>query len=278
MSKSEKGKVKHKKTDHRGASRGSDYSTANRSPGLAWLRGVLGLAVLVSLGIAIVYSVDLPFAFEAAIDRPVASVSAEGDFHFVSKERITEVMTPFLNKKFLQLNLDDIKKSIEQEAYVDYAVLSRRWPDKLSVRIVEQQPIARWGNKGFLNQRGDVIETTELSFVQDMPVLFGKRDQAQNVMLQYRQISQLIRQQGLEVAELIRDDKLAWKLLLTNGLHILIGQDHVVEKMQRFIAVYKRQLHDKLVEIAMVDVRYDNGVAVRWQTLPLEDDVLASVK
>ncbi len=240
------------------------------------LRRILGLLVLVSMVIGTIYIAVRSFKFDVVIDRPVASVSVEGDFRFVSRERITELVTPLVNKKFLQLDLKAIKNSIEREAYVDYAVLSRKWPDRLSVRIAEQQPIARWGERGFLNQRGDIVETEQLEFLQQLPLLAGKREQAAKIMLQYQRISRLLRPYDLDVKELRSDDKFAWQLLLSNDLKVVVGRDQVLEKIQRFLTVYEQQLRGRLDDIARVDVRYENGVAVRWHKTAAVVGTLAS--
>ena len=97
-------------------------------------------------------------------------------------------------------------------------------------------------------------------------------------MLQYRQISQLLRPHGLQVAELRSDEKMAWQLMLGNGLTVVIGRDQVLEKIKRFLAVYKTRLREKQSEIVLVDVRYNNGVAVRWRSSTADAEALASAK
>jgi cell division protein FtsQ len=249
-----------KKVSPRGASR-----TELDKPGAVWLGRGLGVCIFVAILIAVFFAASKAIDFDVAIDRPVASVAVEGEFRFVSRARITELVTPLVNKKFLQLDLDAIKHNLEQEPYVEYAVLSRRWPDRLAVKIVEQRPIAQWGGGGFVNQRGEVIETDDVDFVKSLPALYGDKTQAEKIMLQYQRISKLLRVYGLDVAVLKSDEKSAWQLQLSNGLHVIIGRDQVLEKVQRFVKVYSGQLKDKLNAIAAVDVRYNNGVAVRWQ-------------
>ena len=40
----------------------------------------------------------------------------------------------------------------------DNAVVTRQWPDTLLIKIVEQQPIARWNSQDFLNLRGEIVK------------------------------------------------------------------------------------------------------------------------
>ena len=46
---------------------------------------------------------------------------------------------------------------------------------------------------------------------------------------------------------------------------ILLGRDHVVEKMRRFAAIYERELKEQSANIARIDLRYANGLAVAWR-------------
>ena len=39
----------------------------------------------------------------------------------------------------------------------------------------------------------------------------------------------------------------------------------VVEKMRRFAAIYERELIDQSANIARIDLRYANGLAVAWR-------------
>jgi cell division protein FtsQ len=38
-----------------------------------------------------------------------------------------------------------------------------------------------------------------------------------------------------------------------------------VEKMRRFIAIYDKTLKDQITNIARIDLRYANGLAVGWR-------------
>jgi cell division protein FtsQ len=42
----------------------------------------------------------------------------------------------------------------------------------------------------------------------------------------------------------------------------------VVEKMRRFVSVYEKALKEHNTNIARVDLRYPNGLAVAWREQP----------
>jgi cell division protein FtsQ len=68
----------------------------------------------------------------------------------------------------------------------------------------------------------------------------------------------------LKIVALKRDVRGALWLSLENGLELVVGRGHVMEKMRRFLAVWELALKTQVERIARVDIRYDNGVAVQW--------------
>jgi cell division protein FtsQ len=81
-----------------------------------------------------------------------------------------------------------------------------------------------------------------------------------------------LRVRGLEVMALKCDNKKSWRLTIKNAVEIVIGRDQVMEKMRRFVTVYDNYLSSVWSDVKAIDVRYTNGVAVRW----VEDSEMAN--
>lgn len=226
-----------------------------------WKRGLGTLVFLALLGVAGYFSAE-PLA--NILERPLSSVAVEGEFHYVSKERTIELIGAELDGDFLQLDLMRLKAVLERDPWVEYAALGRRWPDILLVKIVEQKPIARWGENGFMNQRGEIVHVEKMEGLDELPWLHGSEADAGRILQQYLDLSQLLRSRGLEVIALRCDQKKSWRLTLRNDIEVVIGRDQVMEKMRRFITVYDRYLNSLWNDVKTVDVRYTNGVAVQW--------------
>jgi cell division protein FtsQ len=225
-----------------------------------WLKKI-ALVLLVGLAIWGIYKALDPLA--ELFQRPIKSVTVEGEFHFISQERATQLIMQEIDQEFLQIDLVKIKKVLLADPWVDKVTLTRRWPDTLVVKITEQKPIARWG-EGFLNQRGEIVRVQDLKGLQDLPWLQGEEIYAGEILQQYQDLSLLLRPRGLEIVELKCDSKKSWRLTLKNAVEIAIGRDQVMEKMRRFVTVYEAQLHQVWQDVKSIDVRYSNGVAVRW--------------
>ena len=242
-----------------GGARLGDNSNDNAG---RWSRRLVGLVLIVgALGLAL-YFVAEPVA--ELVDRPLASVMVEGDFHYISKERAMALISAEINEDFLQLDLMRMKTALENEPWVEHAALARRWPDALEVRITEEQPIARWGTDGFLNQRGELVQVDNIDALAALPLLQGSAADASKIMQQYQDLSQLLRSRGLDVIELKCDSKKSWRLMLKGDVEVAIGRDQVMEKMSRIMTFYDQHLSEVWQDVTEIDVRYTNGVAVQW--------------
>lgn len=242
-------------------------SSKQKTAGLAWSlprvnRRFLSLFVAL-LVLACVYWVSDPIA--KALERPVKSVVVEGEFNLISKQRATDLIGNEIDGDFLQLDLMDLKSALMADPWVEKVTLNRRWPDTLVVKIIEQKPIARWGN-GFLNQRGEIINVEDAAPLSGLPWLQGNESDAIEILQQYQDLSQILRARGLDILALKCDNKKSWRLTVKNHVEIVIGRDQVMEKIRRFVTVYDAHLSSVWSDVKSIDVRYSNGVAVRWVT------------
>jgi cell division protein FtsQ len=48
-------------------------------------------------------------------------------------------------------------------------------------------------------------------------------------------------------------------------VEILLGRDHLVDKMRRFAGIHDKVLKQQIANIARIDLRYANGLAVAWR-------------
>lgn len=226
-------------------------------------RSLILVVFLMGIGAGIYYGTD---PLRELLERPLTRVAVEGEFVFVSKTRTSELISAEINDDFLQLDLMRLKQVLEQDPWVERASIGRRWPDTLVVRIVEQKPIARWGDVGFMNQRGEIVTVAEAaSQLAHLPLLQGEVSDASLILRQYQDLVRLLRTRGLDVIALKSDAKKSWRMTLAGEVELVIGRDQVMEKIGRFIRVYDRHLKDRWIEVKRVDLRYTNGVAVEWQ-------------
>ncbi|KFX68382.1 cell division protein FtsQ [Pseudomonas taeanensis MS-3] len=202
----------------------------------------------------------LPYA-----DRPIAKISVEGDLSYISQQAVQERIAPFVTASFFSVDLQGMRSELEQMPWIATANVRRVWPDQVLVHLEEQLPIARWGDEALLNNQGQAFAPRELANYEHLPQLYGPKRAQQQVMQQYQVLSQMLRPLGFSVARLELRERGSWFLSTAQGIELLLGRDHLVEKMRRFIAIYDKALKAQNTNIARIDLRYANGLAVAWR-------------
>lgn len=248
-----------------GANRGPNNRGAGNTPGasrLAWL----GRLAKILFSVAMVTGVGVGAAWiYTQLDVPVAAISVESAFERVSRDEIEALVAPHIAGGFLSLGLAEIRDQLEQNPWIESASARRQWPSGLAINIVEETPIARWGDAGFLNHRGVALAIGNVAGLEHLPILDGPVGSERKVMQEYREISQLLQPVGLRISEFRGDARGAWQLQLQDGPVVLMGRGQLMEKIRRFLVVWERELRPRAAQVARVDTRYNNGVAVQWR-------------
>jgi cell division protein FtsQ len=157
-----------------------------------------------------------------------------------------------------------ITSLLESHPWIERAFVRRKWPSGIEVKVIEEVPLARWGDRNFLNDRGEILDLNNRN-LSGLPVLTGVENSERLIMNTYQEINLLLRPAGLKIIELSYDNQGIWKLTLSNGLEILIGRDQIIEKIRRFLIIWMATLKSSSTDMDGVDIRYDNGIAVRWK-------------
>lgn len=240
----------------------------NRSSGgFGWLKRLLWPVLLVVLGVA-AYSLAvrlLPYA-----DRPISKINVQGDLSYISQQAVQQRIAPYTAASFFTIDLAGMRAELEQMPWIAHAEVRRVWQDQVVIRLEEQLPVARWGDEALLNNQGQAFAPRELANYEHLPQLVGPQRAQQQVMQQYQVLSQMLRPMGFSVARLELRERGSWFLTTGAGssgpgIELLLGRDHLVEKMRRFIAIYDKVLKDQTTNIERVDLRYANGLAVGWR-------------
>ncbi len=188
-------------------------------------------------------------------------------------------IAPFVEASFFKVDLNGMRHDLEQMPWIAHAQVRRVWPDQVVIRLDEQLPIARWGEEALLNNQGEAFAPSELSNYEHLPQLHGPKRAQQRVMQQYQLLSQMLRPLGFSITRLELRERGSWFLTTSEGIELLLGRDHLVEKVRRFGTIYEKALKEQSGNIARIDLRYSNGLAVAWrEPIPAATDQTVAVK
>lgn len=194
-------------------------------------------------------------------------VQVEGRFQNLSGEQVRNLLNAYAGQNFFDVDVVAIKHDLEQQPWIDRASVRRQWPDSLLVKIYEQKPVARWGEKGLINAAAEIFyprgAAPQRGF-EALPRLDGTANSGQELLTRLHTLTEQFGALDLQVAELGLDARRAWSVRLGNGLQLLLGREQTGQRLQRFLAFYPAVLAQRVAEVAAVDLRYPNGFVLRW--------------
>jgi cell division protein FtsQ len=230
------------------------------------LFNVIKLAIVLSLsttvlGVTGYYGVVTANKF---LERPIKSVVIKGEFDYLTRESIQVLIDEHVKNSFIKENLSTMRKKLLANPWIDSVALRREWPDILHVSIKEQRAIARWGDKGFVNYRGDLVLAKNDLILNDLPLLRSDDSQAELLMRQYQFVSELLNKYQLTVLVLEKSTVGIWQAELNNGWKLFLGRVDVNKKIQRLLIALDQKAIVLGSEIDSIDLRYENGLSVKW--------------
>lgn len=207
---------------------------------------------------------------ESYLNSPIEYVEIEGDFNYLQKEELLLKIEGHVTGSFIKADLLDIKKTLTEYSWIDTVYLRRIWPNKLKIQIIEQNPIARWSTRGFVNYRGELVALQENSMLKHLPVLVGPDEDSDGLIHQYQKLSLILNKNNLKIYELEKRPLGGWNIYLVNGWKIIGGRSNVSQKLQRLMTMISNNKIGQLSNAVVFDLRYENGVAVRQQDMSSE--------
>ena len=249
-----------------GARRNQMQREARRSDALVrvleWLKSLLRFSLLATVLLTLTVGSVLLYRY---IDRPLEHIAVISPYERVAQSEIEVLVGDITSGGFISLDLGVLRERVEAHPWIASASVRRQWPDRLQLSIVEEVPIARWRDSGFLNRSGVALKATDNSSLSSLPHLVGPEGSSRRVMSEFRDVSELMFSQDLKVVAFSVDAHGARSLKLDSGHKVVLGRGDVIAKVRRFLTIWQGELASRQQEIKEIDARYDNGVAVSWQ-------------
>ncbi len=242
----------------KGATRKQAAASARAPRSFAWLNRIL---ILVGAGVVLVAALKAYIALQAI---PVERISVTGELNHTRTTAVQDMVQPALAGGFLGTDLQRVREQLEALPWIYEANVRRRWPNALEIHVVEQLPIARWGGDGFLNHEGEVFRPSDSQAWQALPLLAGPEGTAKSLMATYRRVGDILAPLHLKVEQLLVDERGEVVAVLAGGTRLVLGSDQFLERMRRFVRIYRAELASVAGQMERVDLRYADGVAVAF--------------
>lgn len=253
----------------RGATLRQPAAAQQKQVRVGWLKRLVTPAMLARAGALCVTLATLLVGVhlgERVMQSPLRGFVIEGELRRLEKGLVNEALAPYLGREFATLPLQEVRSVLAAMPWIAGVELKRDWPDTLVLSLEEEEPVARWGGAVLINSAGDLFEPRHRRGLDGLPLLEGPRGTHGEVMARFTQFSGIVERAGLVSHSLRVSERGSWRLGLDNGVELVIGEHRLVERLQRFNALYERLLMRYLPDIERIDLRYQHGVAVQWRS------------
>jgi cell division protein FtsQ len=250
-----------------------DKNTVLQVPWDVKLMHIAGSCMFAFLALGAVWSV-----FWAAVHLPIfnlVAITVEGEVNHNNANTLRANVTTRMTGNFFTTDLRQVREAFEGVPWVRLAIIQREFPNRLRVTLQEHQPVAYWGDEGesrLLNEFGEVFEAN-LGDLENakIPRLKGPDNQSRLVWEMHQALVPMFRGLALELGNLELTERGSWRAYLKQGAVIELGRGDVAEvttRMQRVdqtLVAVANKLGRKLHALQSLDLRHDNGYAIRLQ-------------
>ncbi len=236
--------------------------------------------MLLPLGAAGYYLVAWAHTSPLFMLSPAQDILVDGN-RYVSREEVLTALglpktaTQQARVDIFRLSLPEKRKQVESIPWVRSASLTRVYPHRLAVSVVERAPVAYANVEGrlkLLDLEGVLLEKPQRA-VFDFPVLMGLNAGLSPTERKLRlalyqdfeaQVAGEATRSGWLVSELDLSDSDDLKALLVQGhetLQVHFGNRDFLERFRNFLALLP-ELRGGIAKIDTVDLRYHNQMVV----------------
>jgi cell division protein FtsQ len=127
--------------------------------------------------------------------------------------------------------------------------------------------VAFWNENSLLSTTGEIFNPASETFPVGLPHFVGPDGQQISMLEFYSKINNLLNPLHLKLKRLELSPYLSWDLEFANGMKVRLGYKDVLTRVSHFVKVYQKIVGERAADVDYVDLRYPNGLAVRWKTV-----------
>lgn len=196
--------------------------------------------------------------------HPVESVEVKGTIRHVRERDLFMALAPLLQQGYWGVRVHQAQSAIEALEWVESALVRRSWPGRLIVSVREHEALARWSDDGLVTVDGLIFRPPAETWPQGLALLEGNAAQATLLVERYLDWRELLEELGDAPLHIQVDQRQSWRVLLNSGAMVELGRSDVEQRMRRFVDTAGLVLRATDARIMTADLRYPNGLAIRW--------------
>lgn len=221
-------------------------------------------ACFVLIVVALLLGVRYMFNESSAHLQKVAIVT-KGELDYISKPQIVDLIKPFQQDTWWELDVDDVTQAIKQYPGIKEIKVQKQWPDQLIVKLAEYQPKAYWNAPDqILLEDKEIIVPKYFSGSINLPVFYGEKNNIDTIENGYERLQKVARDNGFSIRNISFQGN-QWQVTLNTDVAVWLGSSRIEQKLLQLLQNYKSIEIPKGQKLATIDMRYHSGFAVGFK-------------
>ena len=237
--------------------------------------------IILTLLIVLIFIVLLDHIFRPGYFT-IEQIQIEGTHQRVDPAFIEKVAWNNVNGNYFRVDLDLIETELREIPGLYSIAIRRVWPSLLHISVTESAGLAKWsglstGSSDSIEELLNLPPQREFKLVPDLLGPIGKK---QDVLNTYLKADRRLWPLGLEIVEVRLDESRDWKFKIATSrltghkyFYLVVGPKNLMTQVDDFVVVFELVLRNQVERLESVDLRYTNGLAVKWKSQ--EDEVVS---
>lgn len=197
---------------------------------------------------------------------PVQLVQVYGAQH-VDHEELQNLLKPLVAHNFFSVDMELIKDRLHQFSWVEDITIRRVWPNRVDIIIAERHPVAHWRDGQLLSSNGDLFSPGIYASPANLPQFLGPEGSQGTLLQFFNDFNRELHPLHAKITTLELTPYQLWRLTLDSGIRLHLGHKNILTHLGQFVKVYPQIIGDKAKDVEYVDLRYPNGMAVKWKAI-----------
>ncbi len=198
-------------------------------------------------------------------DLPLTGLRIDGELHRVTAAQIAAAVVVAPGVHLFDVDLDALRNQVQALPWVGHARVSRLWPDRVTIRVWERTPVARWGDAALVDTESRAFTPAIDEIPQGLPQLNGPDGREAEVVTAYRKLTAALEGSVFSPATLTLDARGEWSAATAAGIVLHFGTDDPADAVPMLLGPATRALSERIDQVASIDLHYSNGFAVGWK-------------
>ena len=207
---------------------------------------------------------------------PLRVIEIKGELQHLDRTEIQEVVEQTIDGGFFTCDMNALRAAVVSLPWVEDVSVRRHWPDRLSMSVTEQVPLARWSDDALINVAAEVFRPQSIEPFASLVGLSGPQGSEYRVIALYQRAVAEARARGLALREVRLDERRHWWLRVDDELVVSRGNEAIEARLAQFFRVYPTLTAQLGKRPARIDMRYAHGFAVRWHEQDQQEEINGS--